>query len=142
MRHIILAVAFTLLQLLPVQAQENPIVTRMAEFIAAFNAKDSAALALFYTEDGAMLPPGAGAVVGRENVATLYEQAFKSGVQSIAYKILEIRQVGPAAVVEIGEATVHAEAGAVLSRSMHVWFLSEGTWFLNRDMYHVLGPVK
>lgn len=143
MRQIFLAVtAFLLLHLLPAQAQDNPIAKRMAEFQVAYNAKDGAAIALFYTEDGAVLPPRASAIVGREKIATHFAQAFNSGVASLDYKILEIRQVGPAAAVEIGEARIKIKDATILSRSMHVWFLSEGTWLLNRDMYHVLGPVK
>ncbi len=123
-------------------AQDNPIVARMAAFTEAYNAGDGAAIARFYTGDAAVLPPQGKPVVGREAIAAHYGQAFAGGVAGLQYKIIEIRQHGPAAAVEIGEAQVRAGEQTILSRSMHVWALEDGTWYLSRDMYHVLGVSK
>lgn len=123
------------------QAQENPIVQRMAAFMEAYNKKDAAAIAQFYTADGAVLPPQGKPAVGREQISVHYAQAL-GGIDSMEYQVVEIRQLGPAAAVEIGEGRVKAGGRTIASRSMHVWLLDNGTWFLNRDMYHVIGVSK
>ena len=123
-------------------AQDNPIVSRMTAFAAAYNAKDAAAIGGFYTEDGALLPPQSKALIGRDQIAAHYAKAFEGGVEGLEYRILEIRQLGPAAALEIGEARVKAGAQTILSRSMHIWTHDNGEWSLSRDMYHVLGVTK
>ncbi|MEZ5812685.1 MAG: SgcJ/EcaC family oxidoreductase [Rhizobiaceae bacterium] len=121
------------------RAQDNPIVNRMAAFAEAYNAGDAAAIAGFYTEEGAVLPPQGRAVVGRDSIRAHYARAFDGGVGGLEYRIVEIRQHGPAAAVEIGETRVKAGGQTILGRSMHVWVMSGGAWYLSRDMYHVLG---
>lgn len=123
-------------------AQENPIIQRMSAFVEAFNAGDGGAVAAFYAEDGVLLVPQGGIVSGREALARHYGEAFAAGVGGLQYRILEIRQAGPATAVEIGETRVSAGGQTLANRSMHVWVLSDGAWYLSRDMYHVIGAVE
>lgn len=120
-------------------AQDNPIVQRMQEFAVAYNAKDAGAIAGFYTSDGALLPPGSAVLSGREPIAAHYASAFEQGVSDLQFKVLEIRQAGPATAVEIGETQVMAGTRKIHGRYLHVWVLENGTWALSRDMYHVVG---
>ena len=138
-----LVAAMTVLSVGAAQAQDdNPIIQRMAAFMQAYNAKNAGAIAQFYTEDGAVLPPQGAPVLGREQIAAHYAQAF-NGVESMEYRVIEIRQTGPNAAVEIGEGRVQAGGQTVATRSLHLWLLLEdGTWFLNRDMYQVLGAAN
>jgi uncharacterized protein (TIGR02246 family) len=119
-------------------AQDNPIVARMAAFAEAYNAGDGAAMAAFYTEDGAVLPPGGLALVGRAAIATHYQAAFDAGVANLRYEIVEIRGHGPASAVEIGETLVDAGGRTIRGRYLHVWVNTGETWALSRDIYHVL----
>lgn len=142
MTRSVIAVLVGLAFLSAAGAEDNPIAARMAAFTEAYNKGDAAAIAAFYTEDGAVLPPQGAALVGRQKISDHYAQAFGRGVGNLRYKILEIRQLGPAAAVEIGEAQVSAGDQTILSRSMHVWLLRDGTWALSRDMYHVLAVAR
>lgn len=144
MKHVasVLAVALLLFTSLA-QAQQNPIAIRMAAFIDAYNAGEFETLAGIYTEGGVLLPPQASAIVGREALAAYYANAKQNGVASLAYSIIDIRQTGPASVVEIGEARATAANGAVfISRSMHSWVLIDGGWYLDRDMFHTMGQAE
>ena len=127
---------------LPAGAEDNPIAVRMKLFTDAYNAGDAAAIADLYAEDGAVLIPRGGIAVGRDAVAKHYAAAFEAGVANLQYKILEIRKVGPATAVEIGETRVLIKEQTAASRSMHVWVFKDGEWFLSRDIYQVLGAVK
>jgi len=123
-------------------AQDNPIVARMAAFAEAYNAKDAVAISNFYTENGALLPPQGKALVGRPPIAAHYAAAFANGVGGLKYRVIEIEQAGPDTAVEIGETQVQLKTQTITGRSMHVWKRVGGTWFLHRDMYHVLGVAK
>ncbi|WP_346897677.1 SgcJ/EcaC family oxidoreductase [uncultured Roseibium sp.] len=123
-------------------AQDNPIVKRLADFTLAYNARDASAIAGFYTEKAALLPPRSKALVGREPISTHYAKAFADGVGDLTYKVLEIEQTGPDTAVEIGETQVKLGKRTIMGRSMHVWKNTGGQWFLHRDIYHVLAVSK
>lgn len=124
----------------PAQAQDNPIVARVNAFTTAFNAGDAAAVAGFYTETGALFPPQAGNVVGRAAIAAHFGAAFQAGVTGLEVNILEIRQHGPEAAVEIGETFIQFNGQRIHGRYLHVWSRQgDGPWQLNRDIYNVIG---
>ncbi len=123
---------------LPATAQDNPIIQRLQSFIAAYNAGDAPAIATFYTEDAAVLPPRAAAVVGREAITKHYADAFQGGVGNLRLDVKEIRGHSPSSAVEIGETAVEFNGQTILGRYLHVWVLQDGTWLLSRDIYHVL----
>ncbi len=129
---------FALIISQPAISQDNPIVKRLAALTEAYNAKDAAAISEFYTENGALLPPRSRALIGRQKIAAHYAQAFANGVQSLKYQVLEINRAGEDTAIEIGETLVQFPEQKISGRSMHVWRKVNGTWFLHRDMYHVL----
>lgn len=133
-----LLLLLALLLPVPALAQDNPIVARMNAFAAAYNARDAQAIAGFYAEDGALLPPQAAILSGRPAIAAHYAAAFNAGVGNLRFKVLEIRQHGPAAAVEIGETLVDAGGRTIRGRYLHVWISRDGQWWLSRDIYHVL----
>ena len=143
LRTVLVAAVMALSASLAHAQEDNPIIQRMALFMQAYNVKNAGAIAQFYTEDGVVLPPQAAPVVGREQIAAHYAQAFDSGVEGMTYQVIEIRQVGPDAAVEIGEGKVQAGGQTIASRSMHLWVrLDDETWYLSRDMYHLVGVSK
>ena len=133
-----LAALLACLLALPAAAQDNPIVQRLQAFTAAYNAGDAAAIATFYTEDAALLPPQSAAVLGRDAITKHYADAFQGGVTDLRLDIKEIRAHGPSSAVEIGETAVAFNGQTVLGRYLHVWVLQDGAWLLSRDIYHVL----
>lgn len=142
MRTVVVWIALFLLGGTMAWAQDNPIVRQMNAFVEAFNAGDGAAVGRFYTQDGALLVPQAGIVVGPDAIGEHYQAAFDAGVGGLEYSILEIRQLGPEAALEIGQTRVRVGGQTVANRSMHVWVIVDGAWLLSRDMYHVLGTVQ
>ena len=142
MVRIIIAMLMLLTAVAPSSAQENPIVTRMQAFAAAYNTGDAEAIGAFYTEDGALLPPGGAILGGRKVIAVHYAAAFQQGASNLRFRVLEIRQAGSQTVVEIGETLVTAGGNDINGRYLHVWVLQGDTWMLSRDMYHVVGMAK
>ena len=73
-----------------------------AQFEAAYNTNDAAAIAALFTEDGVFVPakarPPLGAVIkGREGVAAFFKQAFQTFRHDSA-KVVEAGALGPSAV--------------------------------------------
>lgn len=126
----------------PARSQDNPIVTRIAAFTEAYNAKDAEAISGFYTEKGALLPPQGNALVGRSPILTHYANAFANGVTGLKYRVLEIDQTSEDTAIEIGETLVAFRTQTITGRSMHIWKKVNGEWYLHRDMYHVLAMSK
>lgn len=136
------AILIALALVVPASAQDNPIVKRMEQFRAAYNAGDAQSVSSFYTEKGVLLPPRSKALVGRKPIAAHYAKAFQQGVGNLRFRVLEIKQVSPEAAIEIGETQVIAGAQTIHGRYLHVWAKVDGTWSISRDMYHVLGAIK
>ena len=133
-----LAALLTCLALtLPALAQDNPIIARMTEFTAAYNAGDAAAIAAIYSPDGVILPPGQPAIQGREAIAAHYAQAFAAGAGDLQFRVIEIIAY-EARAVEFGETIVTLGDQRILGRYMHYWEAIGDEILLARDMYQVL----
>lgn len=122
---------------LPAVAQDNPIIARMTEFTAAYNAGDAAAIAAIYSPDGVILPPGQPAIQGREAIAAHYAQAFAAGAGDLQFRVIEIIAY-EARAVEFGETIVTLGDQRILGRYMHYWEAIGDEILLARDMYQVL----
>lgn len=119
-------------------AQDNPIIARMTDFTAAYNAADAEAIAQFYAPDAVLLPPGQTSVQGREAIAAHYAAAFEAGAANMQFRTFDIIGFDNAAT-EIGETVVMVGDSRVVGRYMHLWQVSEtGELLLTREMYHVL----
>lgn len=129
--------ALTLLNPLAALAQDNPVIARMAAFVEAYNTRDAAAVAAFYTPDAVLLPPGQAAVQGREAIAQHYARAFAAGARDLQFMTFDIRAFDQNAV-EVGETVVYLGEQRIVGRYMHLWEIIGGQIMLTRDMYHVL----
>ena len=136
MFRILLALA-CLVFVSPVWAQNNQIAKRIQAFIAAYNAGDSAAIAEFYTTNGALLPPKSSVIVGRPSITKYYAGAFKNGVSGLKVKVLELRTHGDNSAVEISDMTFQVNGATLDGRYLHVWVQEQGNWFISRDMYNL-----
>lgn len=140
--RLISVLAILLSGTLPALAQGNPIIAQTEAFRAAFNAGNAEAVARFYTQGGALLPPRAREVFGRKAIARHYANAFKGGVKNLRINVREIKQTGPASAVEIGETRVSLKGQTIAGRYLHVWLNQDGKWLISRDIYHVLSVTK
>ena len=110
-------------------------------FEAAYNAGDAAAMAELYTEDGALLPPGAARVDGRDGIAALWQGYMDAGVQDLALETLEVEDRGDRAS-EVGTYRLTApdgEGGRVAARGKYIvlWQRGDdGVWRLHRDIWN------
>ncbi len=116
-----------------------------ATFVATFNAGDSQALSMLYTEDGAVLPPGAPVLEGRAAIATFWQGAMDSGLKLTSLVPLEITQAGNLAT-DVGTLTLSAPNGAggraeISAKYIVIWLEgADGVWRLHRDMWN-LNPL-
>ena len=88
----------------------------VAEFVAAFNAKDAAKVASFYTEDAALMPPNAPMIKGRPNIEAFWRSAFEQGMSNLKLRPFDSAVSGEQGY-EAGTATLEIrpagkEAGA------------------------------
>ncbi len=139
--RILLAALALFLASLPATAQtndtSNPIIARMAAFVQAYNAKDAAAVASFYTPDGILFPPGQRSIQGRDAIAAHYAEAFAAGARDLQFMTFDIRGFDQNAV-ETGETVVMVGNQRIVGRYMHLWEIVDGQIMLTRDIYHVL----
>jgi uncharacterized protein (TIGR02246 family) len=93
------------------QGKTDPALDKLnAEFVAAFNAKDAAKVASFYTEDATLMPPNHAMVKGRPNIEAYWRGAFEQGMTSLALRPMESAIAGSQAF-EAGTATVTIKTG-------------------------------
>ena len=132
------ALIFLLLLPLPALAQDNPILKRMAEYAAAFNAGDTARLASYYAPDAALLLPGERPILGRAAIEAHHAAAREAGARELQVKTFDIRPLGSDAAVEIGETVHMVGTRREVGRYMHLWQVIDGQLLLTREMTHVL----
>jgi uncharacterized protein (TIGR02246 family) len=142
MRSIFLALAGVLLAL-PAAAlaqdysdTEAAIRKAAAEWEAAFNAGDGAAVAALYSYDATILPDGAEPVNGREGIAEFWTTAAAEGATD-EIKTVEIFDLGDMAV-EVGTYKATAADGTHLDHGKYMVLHKkvDGEWKLYRDIWN------
>jgi uncharacterized protein (TIGR02246 family) len=72
------------------QSKSDPALDKLrSAFLEAFNAKDAAKVAAFYTPDGVLMPPEMGMVKGRAAIEAHYAEGFKSGIGNLKLAPIE-----------------------------------------------------
>jgi uncharacterized protein (TIGR02246 family) len=106
-------------------------------FMAAFNRRDAAGLADFYTENGQLLPTGSDFVTGRAAIQAFWQASMDRGRKTVRLEIVEAEGHGDTAI-EIGKYTLSWEAGNVIDRGKYVviWKQEGGQWKLHRDIWN------
>jgi uncharacterized protein (TIGR02246 family) len=99
LKKILAAFCFTLLAV-PAWAQSaaEAVDEGTVTFVEAFNSGDGARLAALYTEDAALLPPGADRVEGREAIAAFWQGAMDSGLVLNRIEVIEVIESGDHAI--------------------------------------------
>jgi uncharacterized protein (TIGR02246 family) len=106
-------------------------------FMAAFNRRDAAGLADFYTENGQLLPTGSDFVTGRAAIQAFWQASMDRGRKTVRLEIVEAEGHGDTAI-EIGKYTLSWEAGNVIDRGKYVviWKQEGGQLKLHRDIWN------
>ena len=129
------------------QAQPSDVKAAIEErgkaFEQAYNSGDAAGLADLYTEDAAILPPGAARAEGREAIAEFWGGAMEQGLSNLDLTTVEVEAAGDMAA-EIGTLTATAPAAEgsnqseIAGKYLVVWKRGEdGTWRLHRDIWNL-----
>lgn len=75
---------------LSAQSKSDPSLDKLrSAFLEAFNAKDAARVATFYTPDGVLMPPEMAMVKGRAAIEAHYADGFKGGVADLKLAPIE-----------------------------------------------------
>jgi uncharacterized protein (TIGR02246 family) len=112
-------------------------------FAAAFNRKDAQGIAALYTEDAAILPPGAPRADGRDAIAAFWQAVIDSGLTNASLTPVEVVVTGDTAT-EVGRAILHApgtDGGPATPAHINFVVLwrrdAAGQWKLHRDIWNL-----
>ncbi len=105
------------------------------------NAGNGAGVAELYTEDAALLPPGAARLDGREAIQQFWQGMLDAGVRDISVATQEVEEAGDSAV-EVGTISATApgdgDARVALTGKYIVVYRRDGggNWRLHRDIWN------
>jgi uncharacterized protein (TIGR02246 family) len=114
----------------------------VADYAVAFNARDAAKVASFYTEDGELTAPGASMVKGRAAIAEALKPTFEQQDRALTLKQLESGVDGDQGfssgifAVTIG-VTDSGEPEVVTGRYLAVFKRVDGDWKMGHHMFHL-----
>jgi uncharacterized protein (TIGR02246 family) len=117
------------------------IETANREIGKAFSSGDTAALAAFYTEDAAVLPPNSQMIRGRKAIEGFWKGAMGMGVRSIQLNTIDVQSSGDLAY-EIGNATmqIQPQGGSASTETVKyvvVWKRQpDNSWKLAADIWN------
>jgi uncharacterized protein (TIGR02246 family) len=109
--------------------------------VDAINNKDGAAIAPNYTEDGAVLPPGAPRQDGREAVQAFWQAAIDMGLADVVVNTDEVEELGDVAtaVGTLSGTVPDGDGGrtALVGKFIVLWRKdANGAWRLHRDIWN------
>ena len=105
------------------------------------NAGNGAGVAELYTEDAALMPPGAARLDGREAIQQFWQGMLDAGVRDISVATQEVEEAGDSAV-EVGTISATApgdgDARVALTGKYIVVYRRDGggNWRLHRDIWN------
>ncbi|GAA4454693.1 hypothetical protein GCM10023189_21500 [Nibrella saemangeumensis] len=106
-------------------------------FEAAFARQDSKELSKLYTNDAALLPPGATEQKGPQTIGQFWQGAMDIGVAKAKLTTVEAEDYGDTAV-EIGHYELSSATGDQLDHGKYVvvWKRQGDRWLLHRDIWN------
>ena len=108
---------------------------------SAFDARDAAALAAIYAEDGELMPPNSETVIGRAAIEANLTDSLASSI-SVGLKDTEVYAHGDVGY-KVGTYTVSDAGGATIDEGKYVevWRHADGKWQLHRDIWNSNLPL-
>lgn len=123
------------------QSKTDPILNKMAaEWAAAYNAKDAATLAGFYTEDAVFMPQDQPMAKGRAAIEAQFTREFQQGFTNLQLTPMESAISGSQAF-EAGTATIRVPGGGTEHNKYLVVFKQVGgAWKIAYDINNADQP--
>ena len=100
----------------------------------AYNDKNGEAVAALYTEDGQLLPPGAGAVNGRAAIKDFWSNDIATQWAKISIKADSSAVAGDLAFRSGAWST---ESPALTGKFLEVWKRAGDSWLLHKDIWNL-----
>jgi uncharacterized protein (TIGR02246 family) len=138
MRRIALVIAFLAGLIAPAIAQKAKIEAANAKWMELFNKGDFAGVASLYTKDAAALPPGSGMMKGRAAIGAMWKSMAEQ-VSDPKVTILDVKQLGPSAVREIGTFSLKTKEPTpkeVTGKYVVVWEKVGRDWKIAVDIWN------
>jgi len=121
----------------PAVAQDRATIEKLNDvWSAAFNKGEAAAVAVLYTEDAYVLPPGAEMVKGRAAIEAFWRQAAQQ-MTDAKLTTVDVLPLGPEAAREVGTVTLKTKTQPpqeVVGKYVVVWRKVGGDWKLATDI--------
>ena len=110
------------------------------KFMDAFKRADAAGIAVLYTDNPKLLPPGSPMMTGKEAVKSFWQSTIDMGVKEASLETLEVESQGNLAS-EIGRfsLTVQPQGGqstTMTGKYVVVWKNQDGTWKIHIDTWN------
>jgi uncharacterized protein (TIGR02246 family) len=123
----------------PAVAQNKATIEKLNDaWTAAFNKGDAAAVAVLYTEDAYVLPPGSAMVKGRAAIEAFWRQAAQQ-MSDAKLTTVDVLPLGRSAAREIGTVTLKTKsqpAQEVIGKYVVVWRKVGRDWKLAADIWN------
>jgi uncharacterized protein (TIGR02246 family) len=123
----------------PAVAQNKATIEKLNDaWTAAFNKGDAAAVAVLYTEDAYVLPPGSAMVKGRAAIEAFWRQAAQQ-MSDAKLTTVDVLPLGRSAAREIGTVTLKTKsqpAQEVIGKYVVVWRKVGRDWKLATDIWN------
>lgn len=138
---------WTMAQAADLAAEEQQIRKTDEQWVATVATKDPAAIAQFYTEDGAILPPGAPLAEGRDAIVKVWNGfvGMKDFSLTFAPSKISVASSGDMAY-EIGTYTLgfQSDQGPVQDKGKFVvvWKKVDGAWKAAADIFNSNGAMQ
>lgn len=108
----------------------------MERFRAAFNKQDASGVASVFRADGKLLPAGAPAVTGTENIRNYWQGAFSAGLSHIEKTPIEVVVSGDLAV-ETSSYVVTFKDQKIVGKDTLVWRRGPNNdWKISTDIWN------
>ena len=96
---------------------------------------DSGAAASSYTADGAVLPPGAPRMDGREAIKGFWQAAIDMGLTDVAIVADEVEILGDVAT-DVGTLTGRLGDAGLTGKYIVIWKNGPDGWLIHRDIWN------
>lgn len=107
------------------------------QFELKFANGDARGMALLYTMDGSVLPPGAPMQQGTEAIAAFWQMVMNMGIKSAQLETVQLEAEADTAV-ETGRYTLKGDGGKRIDEGKYlvVWKKQTGQWRLHKDIWN------